>query len=95
MSNKLYVGNLAIGTDADTLQDAFSRCGAVDDVKIITDRETGRSRGFAFISMADTNGAQRAIAELDGQPVDGRALRVSEAQERQRGAHSGNGRDAF
>ncbi|HEY6881532.1 MAG TPA: RNA-binding protein [Polyangiales bacterium] len=83
MTNRLYVGNLAFNTDEHTLQDAFSRFGDVSELKIVTDRETGRSRGFAFVTMADPQAARTAIAELDGRLVDGRALRVNEAEERQ------------
>ena len=90
MTTKLYVGNLAFSTDEHAIQSAFSRCGAVDEVNIVMDRETGRSRGFAFVSMADVDGAQKAIADLNGQLIDGRALRVNEAQQRQ--AHQGGGR---
>jgi RNA recognition motif-containing protein len=82
MSNRLYVGNLSFNTDQDTLQDAFGRCGEVSEVKIVTDRETGRSRGFAFVSMSDADGARRAISQMDGSMVDGRALRVNEAEDR-------------
>jgi cold-inducible RNA-binding protein len=92
MSNRLYVGNLSFNTNEDTLQDAFGRCGDVSEVKIVTDRETGRSRGFAFVSMSDTNGARNAIAKMDGTMVDGRALRVNEAEERQQRSGGGGGR---
>ncbi len=91
MTNRLYVGNLAFNTDTEALQSAFSRCGVVDDIKIVLDRETGRSRGFAFVSMADADGARNAISQLDGTVIDGRALRVSEAQERQSGGGGGGG----
>ena len=95
MTMKLYVGNLAFSTDEDAIQRAFSRCGAVDDVTIVMDRETGRSHGFAFVTMADVHGARKAIADLNGGLVDGRALRVSEAQPRQAGAHHGDRRGGF
>jgi cold-inducible RNA-binding protein len=89
MTNRLYVGNLSFNTDEQSLQSAFSKFGAVDEVKVVMDRETGRSRGFAFVSMADANSAQRAITEMDGQLVDGRALRVNQAEERQSGGGGG------
>ncbi|MET0286452.1 MAG: RNA-binding protein [Polyangiales bacterium] len=89
MGNRIYVGNLSFNTDEQSLQSAFSRFGAVDEVKVVMDRETGRSRGFAFVSMSDADGARKAIAEMDGQMVDGRALRVNEAEERQAGNRGG------
>jgi cold-inducible RNA-binding protein len=89
MGNRLYVGNLAFSTDEQSLQSVFSRFGAVDEVKVVMDRETGRSRGFAFVSMADATGAKSAMTGLDGQLVDGRALRVNEAEERQSNQRGG------
>jgi RNA recognition motif-containing protein len=92
MGNRLYVGNLSFHTSEDALQEAFAQFGEVAEVKIVTDRETGRSRGFAFVSMADENGARDAIAQLNGASLDGRALRVNEAEERQpRGGGGGGG----
>lgn len=95
MANRLYVGNLAFSTDEQSLQTVFSKFGTVDEVKVVMDRETGRSRGFAFVSMSDANGAKKAIAEMDGQLVDGRALRVNEAEERERGSFRGGARRGF
>jgi cold-inducible RNA-binding protein len=89
MGNRLYVGNLAFSTDEQSLQSAFSRFGTVDEVKVVMDRETGRSRGFAFVSMADADSAKKALAGMDGQQVDGRTLRVNEAEERQGGQRGG------
>ncbi len=80
MGKKLYVGNLSYSLTSEELSDAFSSAGQVASVKIITDMNTGRSKGFAFVEMADEDAAQKAIAELDGQEVGGRALRVSEAK---------------
>jgi cold-inducible RNA-binding protein len=91
MSNRLYVGNLSFHTSEQALQDAFSRFGEVIEARIVMDRETGRSRGFAFVSMADAEGARKAIAQLDGSMVDGRALRVNEAEERQQRGGGGGG----
>jgi RNA recognition motif-containing protein len=91
MSNRLYVGNLSFQTDEQGLQEAFSRFGEVSDVKVVTDRETGRSRGFGFVTMADAEGARNAIEQMNGAMVDGRALRVNEAEERQRGGGGGGG----
>ncbi len=92
MGNRLYVGNLSFNTNEDALRDAFSQFGETDEVKVVMDRETGRSRGFAFVSMADANSARKAIAEMDGAMLDGRALRVNEAEERSSGGGGGGGR---
>nr|ANY58056.1 RNA-binding protein [uncultured bacterium] len=91
MGNRLYVGNLSFNTNAETLGDAFAQFGDVTEVKVVTDRETGRSRGFAFVSMADANGARNAIAQMDGTMLDGRSLRVNEAEERQQNGGGGGG----
>jgi cold-inducible RNA-binding protein len=91
MSNRLYVGNLSFNTIEDSLQAAFSRFGEVSEVKVVMDRETGRSRGFAFVSMADAEGARAAISQMDGSMLDGRALRVNEAEERQQRGGGGGG----
>lgn len=91
MSNRLYVGNLSFHTDEGALQTAFSRFGDVSEVKVVMDRDTGRSRGFAFITMGDANAARNAISQMDGSMVDGRALRVNEAEERQRSGGGGGG----
>lgn len=87
MGTKLYVGNLNYNTTEDSLREAFSANGReVASVSIIMDRETGRSRGFAFVEMATPEGAQQALQELDGADLDGRTLRINEARERdQRG----------
>jgi len=93
MSNRLYVGNLAFHTTEDVVLDAFAKIGSVTEAKLIIDRETGRSRGFAFVTMATSQDAQRAIAELNGVDLDGRALKVNEAEERRpRGGGGGGGR---
>jgi RNA recognition motif-containing protein len=93
MGNRLYVGNLSFHTNEDSLRDAFSQFGDVTEVKIVTDRETGRSRGFAFVSMGDSRGASQAISQMNGTNVDGRDLRVNEAEERQ--PRDGGGRGGF
>ena len=82
MTNRLYVGNLAFHTTEDVIQKAFAECGEVSEVKLVIDRETGRSRGFAFVQMTTSEGAQKAIAQLHGAMLDGRPLRVNEAEER-------------
>ncbi len=80
---KIYVGNLPWSATEDALRELFSTIGSVHSVAVITDRETGRSRGFGFIEMDDSD-AERAISELNGRDMDSRPLRVNEAQERQR-----------
>lgn len=80
---KIYVGNLPWSAAGPDLEELFSSYGAVHSATVITDRETGRSRGFGFIEM-DAENAERAIAELDGRDFGGRSLRVNEARERSR-----------
>jgi cold-inducible RNA-binding protein len=91
MNTKLYVGNLAFHTTEDTLQRLFSQCGEVAEAKLILDRETGRSRGFAFVTMATAVGAQKAVEQMNGADLDGRALRVNEAEERRPRSGGGGG----
>lgn len=78
---KLYIGNISWQAKEEDLQELFSQYGQVESVRIITDRETGRSRGFGFVEMEN---AERAMAELNGADLLGRSLRVSEARERRR-----------
>jgi len=96
MGNKLFVGGISWNTDDSSLKAAFEAYGAVEEAKVITDRETGRSRGFGFVTMSSDAEAAAAIAGLDGQELDGRVVKVNEAQERQRrdggGGRSGGGR---
>lgn len=91
---KLYVGNLAWGVSDDDLQNLFSEYGSVASAVVITDRETGRSRGFGFVELED--GAEQAIEALNGQDLQGRPLRVNEAQSKGggggRGGNRGGGR---
>jgi cold-inducible RNA-binding protein len=91
VGNRLFVGNLSFATTQAAVEQAFSAVGEVTEVALPTDRESGRPRGFAFITMADAQGAARAIAELNGMELDGRAIRVDEAQERPRGGGGGFG----
>ncbi len=91
LNKKLYVGNLPFSTTEEDLKELFGQHGEVTSAKVITDRETGRSRGFAFVEM-DANGATEAMRALDGNQFGGRPLRVNEAQERERGGGGGGGR---
>ena len=86
---KLYVGNLAWGVTDDDLQNMFAEYGSVASAVVITDRETGRSRGFGFVELED--GADQAIEALNGQDMQGRPLRVNEAQSKDRGGRGGGG----
>lgn len=80
----IYVGNLPYGLSESELRDAFANFGAVSTVKILTDRETGRSRGFGFVEMPNRTEAEAAVANLNGKDVGGRPLRVNEARPRER-----------
>jgi len=82
MSKKLFVGGLSWNTTDSELQQAFEACGAVAEAKVITDRETGRSRGFGFVTFDDEQNAVRACEELNGSTLDGRTIRVDQANER-------------
>ena len=85
MGKKLYVGNIPFTTTEDELTQLFERHGTVQSVNVITDRETGRPRGFAFVEMESEQAAQAAQRALDGSQLGGRSLRVNEAQERSGG----------
>lgn len=96
MSVKLYVGNLSFSTTEQDLQDQFSQYGQVSSASLITDRETGRSRGFGFVELDSKEAAQTAIEGLNGKDLDGRALTVNEAKPREdRGGSRGGGRGGF
>jgi len=86
---KIYVGNLPWSTADADLEEMFAAAGSVESARVITDRDTGRSRGFGFVEMNQADG-QRAISELNGKEIDGRALRVNEANE-QKPRRSGPG----
>ena len=79
----IYVGNLSYGMSEDELRDAFGAFGQVSSVKILMDRETGRSRGFGFVEMPNSKEAESAIAQLNGKDVGGRPLRINEARPRE------------
>jgi RNA recognition motif-containing protein len=82
MSSKLYVGGLSWSTTDQTLRQTFQPYGEIQDLILIADRETGRSKGFGFVTFSDENSAQAAIAELNGRDLDGRNITVSVAQEK-------------
>jgi RNA recognition motif-containing protein len=92
MGNRLYVGNLSFQADSDAIRAAFSEFGEVTDVHLVSDRETGQSRGFGFVTMGSSDAAIKAIARMNGAMLEGRALKVNEAEERQSGGGGGGGR---
>jgi RNA recognition motif-containing protein len=91
MSKKIYVGNLSFNTDDTQLNTIFSPFGAVSSARVIKDKFTDRSRGFGFVEMDNNEEADKAIAALNGKEVDGRALKVSEAQPREDKPRGGGG----
>jgi cold-inducible RNA-binding protein len=99
MSNKLYVGNLSFRVTSEDLQEHFAAAGTVESANVVYDRETGRSRGFGFVEMADEEAANAAIAQFNGQEYDGRNMVVNEARPREErsggGNHRGGGRGNY
>ena len=93
MGKKLFVGNLSFDITTADLEALFSRVGSCASVAVITDRATGRSRGFGFVEMSSPDEAQKAVAELDGHYLHGRPIKVSEAREREGGGGGGGGRN--
>lgn len=91
MSKKLYVGNLGYGVTDSDLSKMFEPHGTVESSQVIMDRDTGKSKGFGFIEMKTPQEAQAAIAALNGQDADGRALKVNEAKPRAEGSRGGDG----
>ena len=89
--NKLYVGNISFNSSEDDITEAFSAHGTVSSVNVITDRETGRPRGFAFVEMSTGAEAQSAMQALDGQDLDGRSLKVNAAKPRESNTGGGYG----
>ncbi len=79
---KIYVGNMSYSTTQEGLREAFAQFGEVEEVAVITDRDTGRPRGFGFVTMPDAEQAKAAIAALDGKELDGRNIKVNEARPR-------------
>ena len=91
MGNRLYVGNLPFKITEGELEDLFSTVGAIGSVRIITDRDTGRARGFGFVGMVQEEDAQKAIEKFNEYELDGRSLTVNEARPRQGGGGGGGG----
>ena len=90
MGNRIYVGNLPFSADESSVKSLFEQNDrSVTEVKLITDRETGRPRGFGFVEMSSSEDADKAIADLNGHEMDGRALTVNEAKERSEGGGRG------
>lgn len=92
MATKLFIGGLSWNTSSEGLQEAFAPYGEITEAKVITDRDTGRSRGFGFVTFADDAGALKAKEEMDGASLDGRSIRVDVAKDRPRGGGGGGGR---
>ena len=84
MSKKLFIGGLSWNTSDDGLREAFARFGTIEEASVVVDRDSGRSRGFGFVSFADAEQARTAKNEMNGTDLDGRSLRVDFANERQR-----------
>jgi RNA recognition motif-containing protein len=99
MSIKLYVGNLSFQTSSDDLRDLFAQAGTVETANVVEDRDTGRSRGFGFVEMANKEEGEAAIAQFNGKEFNGRNLTVNEARPREdrggRGGGGGGGRGGF
>lgn len=91
MSKKLYVGGLSWNTDESILRSTFEKYGDLDEVKVISDRDTGRSRGFGFVTFADGDQADQAISAMDGKQLDGRTISVNEARDRNDSRGGGGG----
>jgi RNA recognition motif-containing protein len=89
MGKKLFVGGLSFNTTDEGLREGFARFGEITEAKVITDRDTGRSRGFGFVTFTTEEAAQQAIAELNGTEFDGRNIKVNEAQDKPRGGGGG------
>lgn len=91
MNNRLYVGNLSYDVTTEALRACFAECGDVSDTHVVKDRDTGRARGFAFVTMNTEAEATHAIAQLNGAMFEGRALRVNVAEQRQQQGRGGGG----
>ena len=89
---KIFVGNMSFQSSEETIRSLFAEHGQVDEVAIVTDRDTGRPRGFGFVTMPNDDEAQSAIDAINGQSVDGRPLNVNQARPKERGGGGGGGR---
>jgi RNA recognition motif-containing protein len=95
MAKKLFVGSLSWGTNDEGLRAAFSPHGEISEAVVVTDRDTGRSRGFGFVTFEDAAAADRAVAALNGTELDGRTIRVDVAQAKERSNRGGGGRGGY
>jgi RNA recognition motif-containing protein len=95
MAVKLFVGGLSFSTSTDRLREAFAACGNVESASVVTDRDTGRSRGFGFVEMATNEEAESAISKLNGTSLDGRTIQVEKAKSPGAGGGGGGGRGGF
>ena len=95
MGTKAFVGGLAWGTTSDSLRAAFEACGTITECKVVEDRETGKSRGFGFVTFADAAACKTAIDTMNGAMVDGRAIRVNEAENKPKSGGFGGGGGGF
>ena len=93
MGKKIFVGNLSFDTTSADLESLFAQAGTITSATVVTDRDTGRSRGFGFVEMSSASEAQKAIQDLNGKELQGRTLNVSEARERSGGGGGGGGGD--
>lgn len=91
MAHKLFVGGLPYSTSNDRLREIFAEVGQVESATVVTDRETGRSRGFGFVEMATAEDAEQAVSRLNGKDLDGRRLQVEKAKDNGGGARRGSG----
>ena len=95
MAVKLFVGGLSFSTSTDRLREAFAACGNVESASVVTDRDTGRSRGFGFVEMTTNEEAEQAISKLNGTSLDGRTIQVEKAKSPGAGGGGGGGRGGF
>jgi len=92
MSKKLFVGGLSWDTTDESLRSAFETFGEVSEAKVISDRDTGRSRGFGFVTFDEEADGEKAMSDMDGKEIDGRGVRVNEAQDKKSGGGGRGGR---
>jgi len=95
MSKKLYIGNLAFSITQEMLKEAFTSFGEIEDCTLVQDRETGRSRGFGFVTFVNDEDADKALSEMNGKELEGRAIKVSEARPPGEGGGGGRRRGGF